>query len=30
MLGQMLTGRLTVKQAANTASQNIAQTLNGA
>jgi N,N'-diacetylchitobiose transport system substrate-binding protein len=30
MLGQMLTGRLTVKQAAQTASQNIAQTLNGA
>ena len=29
MLGQMLTGRLTVKQAAQTASQNIAQTLNG-
>ena len=29
MLGQLLTGRLTVKQAAQTASQNIAQTLNG-
>ena len=28
MLGQLLTGRLTVKQAAQTASQNIAQTLN--
>ena len=28
MLAQMLTGRLTVKQAAQTASQNIAQTLN--
>jgi N,N'-diacetylchitobiose transport system substrate-binding protein len=30
MLAQMLTGRLTVRQAAQTASQNIAQTLNGA
>jgi N,N'-diacetylchitobiose transport system substrate-binding protein len=29
MLGQLLTGRLSVKQAADTASQNIAQTLNG-
>ena len=29
MLGQILTGRLTVKQAAQTASHNIAQTLNG-
>ena len=29
MLGQLLTGRLTVKQAAQTASHNIAQTLNG-
>jgi N,N'-diacetylchitobiose transport system substrate-binding protein len=29
MLGEMLTGRLTVKQAAQTASHNIAQTLNG-
>jgi hypothetical protein len=28
MLGQMLTNRLTVKQAAQAASQNIAQTLN--
>ena len=28
MLGQLLTGRLSVKQAAQTASQNIAQTLN--
>jgi N,N'-diacetylchitobiose transport system substrate-binding protein len=30
MLGQMLTGHLTVRQAAETASKNIAQTLNGA
>jgi len=29
MLGELLTGRLTVKQAAQTASHNIAQTLNG-
>jgi N,N'-diacetylchitobiose transport system substrate-binding protein len=29
MLAQMLTGRLSVRQAAQTASQNIAQTLNG-
>jgi N,N'-diacetylchitobiose transport system substrate-binding protein len=29
MLGQLLTGRLSVRQAAQTASQNIAQTLNG-